>query len=198
MGQPVLPQRATAANAEVISVEWLFEPSWPGDRLMARVDGGRVSLTDAAGQLLEADMTHAIDALAAGVRATAALVDGIWTAQRLPDTDRQAFVAVDLVELDGELLHDVPFQERRRLLESVIAEGEDLRLSPVVKHPVAGWMDAWRAGGFTHYLAKHQNSRYSPGEENDECLELPIRTSAPHGVVAGLVGRRDRVKRIRD
>ena len=30
---------------------------------------------------------------------------------------RRAFVAIDLVELDGEPLHDIPFMERRRLLD---------------------------------------------------------------------------------
>lgn len=225
MADPVFPQRATTANAEVLSVDWLFEPLWPGQRLMARVDGGRVTLTDEVGQPCPAQLDEAADVLAAAVRADQAVVDGIWTAQpfvgdgslartwaetiaqeglkgELPDPleaeRRRAFVAVDLVELDGEPLHDVPFQERRRLLESVIDEGVQVRLSPVVKHPLGGWLIGWRTNGFTHYLAKHMNSRYVPGERNDDWLKLAIRTDTPRGMIGRLTGTRDRIRRIRD
>jgi len=46
MPDSVIPMRPTVANAEILSVEWLFEPLWPGERLMARVDRGDVTLTD--------------------------------------------------------------------------------------------------------------------------------------------------------
>ena len=46
MADPVFPQRPTNANAEVLSVDWLFEPLWPGIRLIAFIDRGTVSLTD--------------------------------------------------------------------------------------------------------------------------------------------------------
>ena len=155
-----------------------------------------------------------------------ALVDGVWSAQPFvgdgsmartwADTihqegladelpypleveRRRAFVAVDLVELDGEPLHDVPFQERRRLLESVIDEGVQVRLSQVVKHPLGGWLVGWRLNGFTHYLAKHMNSRYMPGERNDDWLKLSLRADAPRGFIGRMIGGRgERIRRIRD
>ena len=225
MVDPVFPQRATAANAEVLSVDWLFEPLWPGERLMARVHGGRVTLTDEMGNPCRDELAEAAEILLESVLADEALVDGVWTAQpfvgdgslartwadtiaeegldkELPDPlaseRRRAFVAVDLVELDGEPLHDVPFQERRRLLESVIDEGVQVRLSPVVKHPLGGWLIGWRTNGFTHYIAKHMNSRYLPGERNDDWLKLSLRAEAPRGLIGRLVGSRDRIRRIRD
>ncbi|HUF05813.1 MAG TPA: hypothetical protein VMP86_00330 [Candidatus Binatia bacterium] len=225
MVDPVFPQRATAANAEVLSVDWLFEPLWPGDRLMARIDHGDVTLTDEVGQPASAEYEEVVELLRAAVMAGQAVVDGVWTAQpfvgdgslartwadtiaheglgaELPDPvaeeRRRAFVAVDLVELDGEPLYDIPFQERRRLLESVIDERVQVRLSPVVKHPLGGWLIGWRANGFTHYLAKHMNSGYLPGERNDDWLKLSLRAVTPRGLVGRLVGTRDRVRRIRD
>ena len=105
-----------------------------------------------------ADALAAGPILAAGVSAASARIDGTWT-------ELNVFVAVDLVELDGQSLVDVPYQERRRLLESVVREGEGLRLSPIVKHPVSAWLTGWREAGFTHYLARHQNSRYLAGEQ---------------------------------
>jgi ATP-dependent DNA ligase len=225
MVDPVFPQRATAANAEVLSVDWLFEPLWPGDRLMARIDHGDVTLTDEVGQQAPAEYEEVAELLRAAVMAGQAVVDGVWTAQpfvgdgslartwadtiaqeglgaELPDPiaeeRRRAFVAVDLVELDGEPLNEIPFQERRRLLESVIDERVQVRLSPVVKHPLGGWLIGWRTNGFTHYMAKHMNSRYLPGERNDDWLKLSLRAETPRGLVGRLVGTRDRVRRIRD
>lgn len=230
MHEPVLPQLPTEANAEVLSVEWLFEPLWPGTRVVARAVDGRVLLNDELGRPVARagapEMADAPDVLAASILADEAVVDGIWTAQpfvgdgsparawaetlvteglaaEIPDPleteRRRAFVAVDLVELDGELLHEVPFQERRRLLESVIDEGIRVRLSPVVKQPLAGWMVGWRANGFTHYLAKHMNSRYRPGERTEDWLKLSLRAEAPRSFMGRMLGGRgDRVRRVRD
>jgi ATP-dependent DNA ligase len=226
MDEPVFPQRPTVANAEILSVDWLFEPMWPGLRLMATVDRGRATLTDELGRPTGPDLDEAAELLGAAVMASQAVVDGVWSAQpfigdgslartwadtlaeeglaeEVPDPleteRRRAFVAVDLVELDHEPLHDVPFQERRRLLESVIDEGVQVRLSPVVKHPLAGWLVGWRTNGFTHYIAKHMNSRYQPGERNDDWLKLSLKAEAPRGMIGRLIGGRgERIRRIRD
>ena len=228
MREPVLPQLPTEVNAEVLSVEWLFEPLWPGTRMLARVSRGRLDLTGETGEPLGADdeTADAHEILTGAILADEALVDGVWTAQpfvgdgsparawaetlaaeglaeEVPDPleteRRRAFVAVDLVEIDSTPLHDVPFQERRRLLESVIDQGIRVRLSPIVKQPLSGWMVGWRANGFTHYLAKHMNSRYRPGERTEDWLKLSLRTEAPRSFMGRMIGGRgDRVRRVRD
>ncbi len=217
---PILPQRAQAAHAVVHSVAWLFEPYWPGDRLLARVSDGRVSLTDQGGEVVDADYPDAITELAAAVDAAQALIDGIWTgmpfigdgaAARMTealaaedgDTDaarsdpldnetRRAFVAVDLLEVDGAPLYDIPLMERRRLLASVLVENVRVRISPAVKVPIRSWVDAWRRHGFDLYVAKHGNSRYVPGEVSEEWLILPTSPAAPPNAFARLMGQRPR------
>ena len=228
MDEPILPQRPTEANAEVLSVEWLFEPLWPGTRLIVRAADGRVELSDELGEPVRDadDLADAPDILATAILARGAVVDGVWTAQPfvgdgsparawadtleaegladdVPDPleteRRRAFVAVDLIELDGEPLHDVPFQERRRLLESVIDEGIRVRVSPIVKQPLSGWLVGWRENGFSHYIAKHMNSRYRPGESTPDWLKLSLRAEAPRGFMGRMLGGRgDRVRRVRD
>ncbi len=202
----------------VTSVEWLFEPAWRGDRLMARYDSGRVRLTDEAGELVDERFPEAVEILGGAILANQALIDGVWTAQpfigdgsaarqwadtlaseglasEIPDPidgeRRRAFVAIDLVELDGEILHEVPYQERRRVLESVLDEGVQVRVSPCVKQPISAWLVGWRANGFSHYLAKHQNSRYHPGEVSDDWLQISVAAEPVRGMVSRMFGMRD-------
>ncbi len=195
------PQLPTDARVEVDSVEWLFEPDWPGPRCIARVDPAGVRLTDATSAPVD-DPARA-DALARVLLTTSATVDGVLTERGSVDEEgvaRPAFVALDLLELDDAPLLDVPFQERRRLLESVLREDPAVRVGPIVKQPLARWLPGWREAGFTHYLARHQNARYHLGERSDDWLRIPIEgpVSAP-GLVQRVIGSRGgRVTRIRD
>lgn len=184
------PQRPTPVRAEIASVDWLVEPFWPGERIIARRDGDDLRTAP--------DLPDATDALRGAIQAARAVVDGIWTPQPFPGEDRRAFVAVDLLELDGQPLLDIPLLERRRLLESVIRERESVRLSPVVKHPIDGWLATWRASGFTDFVAKRQNARYAPGEQNEDWLKVPIALDARGGFIGRVIGSRQRVRRIGD
>ena len=198
--QSDLPQLATPSDAVVHSIEWLFEPAWRGERVMARLRDGRVTLTDQRGAPASDEVANeAAEVLQSSLDAEEALVDGVWTnmpfvgegsaarhlaeaiaeeglTDEVPDPienePRRAFVAIDLVELDGQPLHDVPLMERRRLLASVVDENVRVRVSPAVRVPIHNWLIAWRSAGFDRYVAKHVNSRYTPGEMSDEWLLL--------------------------
>jgi len=202
MADPLLPQRLTDANVEVMSVEWLVEPWWPGDRLLGRLADGALSLTDADGGSVASPELAAV--LVAGLQANSALVDGTWTTMPLSFDGGEAvvggsYVASDLLELDGTSLLDVPFGERRRLLESVVRPGPGLAVSPAVKVPIEGWLAAWRQHGFTHYVARHANSRYRPGQRADDCLLVALGpANAAPPATWRLTGWRDRIHRIRD
>ena len=194
MDEPILPQRPTDERAEIASIEWLFGPAWPGDRLIARVVAGDVHVTDASGQPATAPAVEAL--LSRATAAPGAIVDGVWTSHGIGD-DHAAFVASDLLELDGESLLDVPFQERRRLLESVIAQGPLVHIGSLVKQPLTGWLAGWRAAGFSHYFAWHQNARYRPGVQSDDWLRVPIEATPAPGLLRRVIGGRGRTRRIR-
>ncbi len=83
-------------------------------------------------------------------------------------SDAIAFVAVDLLEADGDDMLDVPLLERRRLLESVLAEGELVRCGLFVRPPLDSWLISWPSLGFTHVAYKAQNGRYRPGVTADD------------------------------
>jgi ATP-dependent DNA ligase len=215
--QPLLPQLSTRRSAIITSVDWLFEPAWRGDRLLAHAESGRVTVFDRTGEPAGSEFDEVAEVLAMAIDADAAIIDGIWTAQpfigagsaaqhlaeaqeaagladELPDPleneTRRAFVAVDLLELDGVELLDVPYQERRRLLESVVDENVRVRVSPAVRMPTQHWFAAWRASGFTHCVAKEVNSRYLPGEMNADWLEMTIAPDRGPSATSRLFGMR--------
>jgi len=79
-----------------------------------------------------------------------------------------AFVAVDLLVLDGEPLMDVPLLERKRLLDSVVVTSELVRSSPYVRPPLERWLPSWQAVGFHGAVLKAANGRYVPGGSADD------------------------------
>jgi hypothetical protein len=79
-----------------------------------------------------------------------------------------AFVAIDLLSIDGQTLFDVPLLERKRLLEAAVLESELVRVSPVVRPPLRQWFASWRSAGLKGLVIKSSNSRYMPGGETSE------------------------------
>lgn len=79
-----------------------------------------------------------------------------------------AFVAVDLLWLDGEPIIEVPLAERKRLLDAVLLDGEIVRRTVAVREPVEAWYAQWRALGFREVAVKGANSRYTPGRPHPE------------------------------
>ncbi len=94
--------------------------------------------------------------------------------ERTRDNVPIAFVAVDLVALDGELLVEIPLLERKRLLESVLVEGDLVRRTPYVREPAGAFIITWRSLGFGGLAYKAANSRYLPGARNDGWCLAPM------------------------
>jgi ATP-dependent DNA ligase len=220
--EPIRPQLATEAQVGINSPHWSFEPYWIGERLLARVVNDEVRLTDGSGLPVDDFYRDLADILRTSIDADEAVLDGIWTAQPflghgsaaerwsealadeagdLPEEGpdpatletRRAYVVVDLVELDGQFLGDLPYQERRRLLSGLISESVRLRVTPSVKMPLASWFHAWQENGFSRAVAKHANSRYVPGTANEDWIVIKIDPDR-HPGVAGLFwkGRKKR------
>jgi len=96
------------------------------------------------------------------------------TPRRL-DPDRPvAFVAVDLLAIDGASLLDIPLLERKRLLDGAVCEDVIIRKTPFIRPPIATFLNTWRSLGFEDLVWKGINSRYRPGERNDEWTISPI------------------------
>jgi ATP-dependent DNA ligase len=81
----------------------------------------------------------------------------------VPGDEPAAFVATDLLWIDGQSLLDIPLLERKRVLESALDERELVRRTMVVRPPVESWFAQWRALGFEEVTFKGANGRYRPG-----------------------------------
>jgi ATP-dependent DNA ligase len=80
-----------------------------------------------------------------------------------PGDEPAAFVATDLLWIDGQSLLDVPLLERKRVLDSALDERELVRRTMLVRPPVEAWFAQWRALGFEEITYKGANGRYVPG-----------------------------------
>ena len=84
-----------------------------------------------------------------------------------------AFVAVDLLSIDGSNLIDIPLLERKRLLDSALEVDEVVRITPYVRPPIGSFALTWRALGFRELAYKAANGRYCPtGEPRDWAVAL--------------------------
>jgi len=91
------------------------------------------------------------------------------------DPDRPiAFVAVDLLSIDGAHLLDIPLLERKRLLDGALEPGELVRITPFIRLPLGSFVATWRSAGFRGLVYKAPNSRYLPASTNDDWLLVPM------------------------
>ena len=79
-----------------------------------------------------------------------------------------AFVATDLLWLDGQSLLEIPLLERKRWLEHALAETPLVRVSAFVRASSVVTLAGWRSLGFTELSYRGVNSRYLPGLENPD------------------------------
>ncbi len=95
--------------------------------------------------------------------------------ERPLDPDRPiAFVAVDLLRIDGSALLDVPLLERKRLLDGALELSERIRVTPYVREPFGSYLVSWRGLGFRRLFFKDANGRYLPGARNDGWSARPM------------------------
>jgi hypothetical protein len=79
-----------------------------------------------------------------------------------------AFVATDLLLLDGQLTHELPLLERKRLLESILTPSETVRISMFVQATSTQVIASWSSLGFAGLSYRGSNSRYLVGAENPD------------------------------
>ena len=155
MPRAIIPMLATLVDAPFDDDQWLFEIKWDGYRAIAYLDVGKVRLVSRNQNDFTAGFPEVAAALAEGVKAKQAVLDGEIVAldpegrpsfslmqQRTGmDTGRPGrigiarrdvpivFYAFDLIWLEGYSLTKVALQQRKEVLRTIIGKDDRLHFS---------------------------------------------------------------------
>ena len=195
-----LPARLAPMQAQVGGLppdddRWAFEIKWDGVRLLAYVEDGRVCLQsrnmrDVTPQYPE------LHGLGAALGGRSAVLDGEVVAfdeagrpsfqrlqQRMHVTAEGAlrglvqsvpvaYMAFDLLHLDGRSTMALPYVERRRLLGALELAGARWQTPAYHVGDGAALLDATRTKGLEGVIAKRLDSRYEPGRRSACWLKI--------------------------
>jgi len=178
--RPMLP-RPLASPFD--SDQHLFEPWWGGERAIVsigpaeRPGDGDVVVRDGDGRDLTSSLPE-LAGLAVRVAARSAVLDGELVvvdaagradgpelARRLGGKDGRAaaFLAFDLLHLDGRSLLNQPLVRRREALRRVLRPGDEVVAVPAIATEGVALFDAAVAQGIAGMLARQRSSPYLPG-----------------------------------
>jgi bifunctional non-homologous end joining protein LigD len=178
--RPMLPR---PVGAPFDSAEHVFEPSWGGLRALAFVGpaatagSGDARIVDVDGADVGRELPE-LAGLAVRVDARSAVLDGELVAvdrrgradsgelaSRLAGrTGRPvAYLAFDLLHLDGRSLLGMPLVRRRQLLRRVLRPGDEVVAVPAIASEGRALWDAVAAQGLAGVMARQRTSPYLPG-----------------------------------
>jgi bifunctional non-homologous end joining protein LigD len=178
--RPMLP-RLVAEPFD--SAAHIFEPSWGGTRALAFVGpadvpgSGEVRLVDGDGREVAsalpelAGMAVRLDARSAVLDGELVAVDAAGRADAAELSRRidgqpgrpVAYLAFDLLHLDGRSLLTMPLHRRRDLLRRVLHPGDEVLAVPAIVAEGRALHDAVAAQGIAGVLARQRTSPYLPG-----------------------------------
>ncbi len=201
MPKSIKPMLALAGRLPADEKGWAFEFKWDGVRAIVFVDGGRVRALSRN----DKDLTESFPELRAVgdfLGSREAILDGEIVAfddagrpdfgrlqQRLHLTGEgrvkararefaASFLAFDLLYLEGRLLLSEPYDERRRLLESLKLAGDSFATPRAYTDGEGSEVFATaKERGLEGVVAKRRSSPYRPGQRSHDWIKVKnIRT----------------------
>src|SRR3954451_3637207 len=181
--RPMLP-RTTSEPFD--SAAHIFEPAWGGMRTFAYVGpaeapgAGDVRIVDDAGRDV-GQMLPELAGMAVRLDARSAVLDGELVAvdpagpadpselkRRISREPGRpvAYLAFDLLHIDGSLLLSVPLHRRRDLLRRVLHPGDEVLAVPAIAGEGRALHEAATAQGIAGVLARERTSPYLSGTKS--------------------------------
>ena len=183
------------------STDHLFEPAWGGRRVLAvvgpaeRAGGGDVAFFGEDGSPL-AITPPELAGLGVRVAARSAILDGelvvVDAAGRADPAELErrlageagrpvAFLAFDLLDLDGRALLSMALERRREQLRKVLRPGDEVLAVPAIPGEGRALFDAVAAQGLAGILARQRSSPYLPGIRSRLWRFIPVGGKARKG-----------------
>ena len=181
---PLRPMLAKATDRLPDGDEMIFEPKWDGFRCLVFRDGDEVELGSRNDRPLTRYFPELLDPIRRDlpprcvvdgevVVVTDGGLDFDQLGQRIHPADSRvrrlavetpaSFVAFDLVALDEDDLRDVPFIDRRRLLEQALATAQPpIHICPTTRDRdiASDWFRRFEGAGFDGVMAKPESGTY--------------------------------------
>ena len=123
-------------------------------------------------------------------------VEGEAAIRRLARTVPVAYVAFDLLHLDGRSLLDLPYEERRAQLDALALEGPAWRTPRSQRGGGRALLAATREHGLEGIVAKRLDSRYEPGARSGAWRKLRNRNRQELAICGWMPGEGERSGRI--
>jgi len=176
------------------STDHLFEPAWGGRRALAIIGpaevpgAGDVTFIDEHGDELPL-VPPELAGLGVRVAARSAVLDGelvvvdavgradaVELARRLAGEPGRpvAFLAFDLLDLDGRPLLSQPLERRRDQLRRVLRPGDEVLAVPAIPGEGRALFAAVAAQGLAGILARQRSSPYLPGIRSRLWRFIPV------------------------
>jgi bifunctional non-homologous end joining protein LigD len=191
LGFPVLPMKATMGSTGAVPEgdDWAFEIKWDGYRTIVHVADGAVRLQSSAGHDVTARWPE-FDDLAESVNASSAILDGelvVFDDDGRPrfdlvqrsgvGSDREAVLQFfDVLQIDGTDTIDLPYLDRRRLLERLVEAGDNWLVPSFRVGDGSALVAATAEQGLEGVIAKRVDSRYRPGTRTKDWRKIKNRT----------------------
>ncbi len=206
---PTLPMKATMGSSGAVpdGDDWAFEVKWDGYRTIVHVADGRVRLQSTAGHDVT-DRWPEFAGLADSVNARSAILDGelvVFDDDGRPrfelvqrsgvGSDREAVIQFfDVLQVDGNDTTDLPYLDRRRLLDQLVEPGDNWTVPSFRLGDGAALVAATAEQGLEGVIAKRVDSRYRPGARTKDWRKIKNRTEVQltiGGYTAGTGNRSD-------
>ncbi len=196
MPHRVRPMLATLVEQPFDRAGWLFEIKWDGYRGIAEVEKGQVKLYSRTGQSFETRFAPVVEALRqlghdAVIDGEVVVLDSEGRSQfqllqndRTAGRGRLAYLAFDLLYLDGRDLRKLPLARRKEALARILPAQSIIRLSEHVETNGAAFFKAAVERGLEGVIAKDANRPYRDGQRSKEWLKIKTRRRQ-EAVIAG-------------
>ncbi|HEX2435922.1 MAG TPA: non-homologous end-joining DNA ligase [Solirubrobacterales bacterium] len=189
------PMLATEASTPPEDGGWAFEIKWDGVRALAHTDGeGGLRIESRRGEDITARYPE-LAGLGEALAGRRVILDGEivtfddgrpsfqrlqlrmgltspMSIQRRAPTCPATYEIFDLLELDGEPTLELPYEERRRLLEELELDGPSWQTPAHRLGDGSVLLEAARARGLEGVVAKRLDSPYRPGRRTGEWVKV--------------------------
>jgi bifunctional non-homologous end joining protein LigD len=192
--RPMLASAAAAVPGD--GGNWALEMKWDGVRALAFIEAGKLRLMSRTGRDITLPYPE-LAGLAAAIPHKQVLLDGEivvfgaggWpefealqprihvtdatAAARLAALSPVTYLVFDVLQLDGRPLGDLPYRERRAVLDSLSVSGPFWQAPPSFPgEDLAAVREVSRQHSMEGIVAKRLDSRYLPGARSDYWLKL--------------------------